>query len=122
MAACVLSPVKTEAQILHNSMLEEDPNDNSATNEEEKIKPRWGPYHKGAKELASLYSRGEQECRGEGRPRHRGGRLRYIAIFMTILLPWCVCGAVTLCGSLVLPCLRCTYVVEALKEVKRGEM
>lgn len=59
MAACVLSPVKTEAQILHNSMLEEDPNDNSATNEEEKIKPRWGPYHKGAKELASLYSRGE---------------------------------------------------------------
>ncbi|MPC63486.1 hypothetical protein E2C01_057585 [Portunus trituberculatus] len=40
-------------------MLEEDPNDNSATNEEEKIKPRWGPYHKGAKELASLYSRGE---------------------------------------------------------------
>ena len=60
MAACVLSPVKTEAQILHNSMLEEDPNDNSATNEEEKIKPRWGPYHKGAKELASLYSTGER--------------------------------------------------------------
>ncbi|KAK8378474.1 hypothetical protein O3P69_011172 [Scylla paramamosain] len=60
MAACVLSPVKTEAQILHNSMLEEDPNDNSATNEEEKIKPRWGPYHKGAKELASLYSRGKR--------------------------------------------------------------
>lgn len=59
MATSVLSPVKTEAQIINNSMLEEDPNDNSATNEEEKIKPRWGPYHKGAKELASLYSRGK---------------------------------------------------------------
>ncbi|KAK4304037.1 hypothetical protein Pmani_023986 [Petrolisthes manimaculis] len=60
MAASVLSPVKTEAQIINNSMLEEDPNDNSATNEEEKIKPRWGPYHKGAKELAGLYSRGKR--------------------------------------------------------------
>ncbi|KAK3860647.1 hypothetical protein Pcinc_033312 [Petrolisthes cinctipes] len=60
MAASVLSAVKTEAQIINNSMLEEDPNDNSATNEEEKIKPRWGPYHKGAKELAGLYSRGKR--------------------------------------------------------------
>ncbi|ROT75362.1 hypothetical protein C7M84_006093, partial [Penaeus vannamei] len=57
MATSVLSPVKTEDQILQDSMLEDDPNDNSATNEEEKTKPRWGPYHKGAKELASLYSK-----------------------------------------------------------------
>lgn len=61
MATSVLSPVKTEDQILQDSMLEDDPNDNSATNEEEKTKPRWGPYHKGAKELASLYSKGESE-------------------------------------------------------------
>lgn len=61
MATSVLPPVKTDDQILHNSMLEDDPNDNSATNEEEKTKPRWGPYHKGAKELAGLYSRGESQ-------------------------------------------------------------
>ncbi|XP_063585997.1 plasmanylethanolamine desaturase 1-like [Penaeus indicus] len=60
MATSVLSPVKTEDQILQDSMLEDDPNDNSATNEEEKTKPRWGPYHKGAKELASLYSKGKR--------------------------------------------------------------
>ncbi|XP_076068458.1 plasmanylethanolamine desaturase Kua [Oratosquilla oratoria] len=57
MAASVLSPVKTEEEILNHSMLEDDPNDNSATNEEEKTKPRWGPNHKGAMELASLYSK-----------------------------------------------------------------
>ena len=59
MAVTVLAPMKTEEQIFSNSMLEDDPNDNNATNEEEKTKPRWGPNHKGAKELASLYSRGE---------------------------------------------------------------
>ncbi|KAJ9583268.1 hypothetical protein L9F63_022401 [Diploptera punctata] len=46
------------------SMLEDDPNANSAVTHEEKIKPRWGPHHKGAQELANLYSRGKrtQEC------------------------------------------------------------
>lgn len=33
-----------------NAMLEDDPNSNSG--------PRWGPNHKGAKELQALYSRG----------------------------------------------------------------
>lgn len=56
----MLSPVKTEDQILQHSMLEDDPNYNSATNEEEKTKPRWGPNHKGAMELAGLYSKGER--------------------------------------------------------------
>ena len=54
----LIAPVITEEQIFHNSMLEDDPNDNSATNEEQKTKPRWGPNHKGAQELASLYSKG----------------------------------------------------------------
>ena len=49
-----------EQCLLSKSMLEDDPNSNSATNEEEKIKPRWGPSHKGAQELAGLYSRGKQ--------------------------------------------------------------
>ncbi|XP_018010972.1 plasmanylethanolamine desaturase [Hyalella azteca] len=49
-----------EECLFSNSMLEDDPNDNSATNEEEKIKPRWGPGHKGAQELAGLYSRGKR--------------------------------------------------------------
>ena len=48
----------TEQCILSNSMIEDDPNDNSATNEEEKTNPRWGPSHKGAQELQRLYSRG----------------------------------------------------------------
>ena len=62
MVASVLAPVDTEEQIYSllssNSMLEDDPNDNNATNEEEKTKPRWGPNHKGARELAGLYSTG----------------------------------------------------------------
>lgn len=53
--ACVVAtkflaaPVKTQRQIYENSMLEDDPNANSI---------RWGPNHKGAQELASLYSSG----------------------------------------------------------------
>lgn len=58
MATKFLQPVKTDQQIYENSMLEDDPNSNSAVTHEEKIKPRWGPYHKGAQELAKLYSRG----------------------------------------------------------------
>lgn len=58
---CVLqAPVKTDQQILENSMLEDDPNANSElkacrVNENH---PRWGPQHKGAQELANLYSPG----------------------------------------------------------------
>jgi ubiquitin-conjugating enzyme E2 variant len=58
MASNFLAPVKTDQQIYENSMLEDDPNANSAVTHEEKIKPRWGPHHKGAQELANLYSRG----------------------------------------------------------------
>lgn len=60
-------PVKTDQQILENSMLEDDPNSNcqlttttaasDCTNDGKSV-PRWGPQHKGAKELANLYSPG----------------------------------------------------------------
>uniref|UniRef100_A0A1B6JK45 Lipid desaturase domain-containing protein n=1 Tax=Homalodisca liturata TaxID=320908 RepID=A0A1B6JK45_9HEMI len=64
MAVSFLSPVKSEQEILHNSMLEDDPNANSSVSPEETLSPRWGPTHKGAQELANLYSRGKriQEC------------------------------------------------------------
>lgn len=58
MATKILAPVKTERQIYENSMLEDDPNANCAVKEEEKERPRWGPQHKGAQELANLYSSG----------------------------------------------------------------
>lgn len=59
MATTFLSPVKTDQQILQNSMLEDDPNANSSVSPEETLSPRWGPTHKGAQELANLYSRGK---------------------------------------------------------------
>lgn len=64
MATNLLAPVKTEQEILENSMLEDDPNANCAivTNsitQQEQIGPRWGPQHKGAQELANLYSKGK---------------------------------------------------------------
>lgn len=64
MASNFLTPVKTDEEILHNSMLEDDPNANSSVIPEETVSPRWGPHHKGAQELANLYSRGKriQEC------------------------------------------------------------
>ncbi|XP_025831487.1 transmembrane protein 189 [Agrilus planipennis] len=64
MANKILAPVKTEQQILENSMLEDDPNANCAVTQEEKMRPRWGPQHKGAQELANLYTTGKrtQEC------------------------------------------------------------
>lgn len=66
MATNFLAPVKTERQIYENSMLEDDPNANSVvpTSIEDRIVPRWGPNHKGAQELANLYSTGKrtQEC------------------------------------------------------------
>lgn len=44
-------------------MLEDDPNANSEINNtnlnREKTQPRWGPQHKGAQELANLYSSGK---------------------------------------------------------------
>lgn len=62
MATKILAPVKTEQDILENSMLEDDPNANSAsTPPKGKTKPRWGPQHKGAQELANLYSTGNLE-------------------------------------------------------------
>jgi ubiquitin-conjugating enzyme E2 variant len=67
MASNFLAPVKTDQQIYENSMLEDDPNANSAVTHEEKIKPRWGPHHKGAQELANLYSRGKIDTQFESR-------------------------------------------------------
>lgn len=57
----ILAPVKTEQQILENSMLEDDPNANCAVSAVDKVElqPRWGPQHKGAQELANLYSSGK---------------------------------------------------------------
>lgn len=57
-ASTILAPVKTERDIRENSMLEDDPNANCAVTQEEKERPRWGPQHKGAQELANLYSAG----------------------------------------------------------------
>ncbi|XP_050501980.1 plasmanylethanolamine desaturase isoform X1 [Diabrotica virgifera virgifera] len=61
-ATNLLAPVKTEQQILENSMLEDDPNANCAVAAvpKEKSGPRWGPQHKGAQELANLYSKGKR--------------------------------------------------------------
>uniref|UniRef100_A0A1B0D5X9 Uncharacterized protein n=1 Tax=Phlebotomus papatasi TaxID=29031 RepID=A0A1B0D5X9_PHLPP len=51
------TPIKTEQDILEKSMPEDDPNSNSEVNIVELKKgPRWGPQHKGAQELANLYS------------------------------------------------------------------
>jgi ubiquitin-conjugating enzyme E2 variant len=48
---------KTDREILHNSMLEDDPNSNTQITEGD-ARPRWGPQHAGAKELASQYTFG----------------------------------------------------------------
>ncbi|XP_023020799.1 plasmanylethanolamine desaturase Kua [Leptinotarsa decemlineata] len=64
MATNLLAPVKTEQQIRLNSMLEDDPNANCDVAPKKRLGPRWGPQHKGAQELANLYSTGKrtQEC------------------------------------------------------------
>jgi plasmanylethanolamine desaturase len=55
------TPVKTDKQILEHSMLEDDPNGNFELKKPKPVvqRPRWGPQHKGAQELARLYSKGE---------------------------------------------------------------
>lgn len=55
--------MKTERQILENSMLEDDPNANTETTKSDNRAkhPRWGPQHKGAQELANLYSPGKNK-------------------------------------------------------------
>lgn len=59
-ATKILAPVKTEQEIFENSMLEDDPNANSTVTRVVVNKPpRWGPQHKGAQELANLYSTGK---------------------------------------------------------------
>jgi ubiquitin-conjugating enzyme E2 variant len=43
-------------------MLEDDPNSNTiAETDQVEKRPRWGPQHKGAQELAKLYSRGKYQ-------------------------------------------------------------
>ena len=49
---------KTDSEIVANSMAEDDPNQNSATGAGE-MKPRWGPQHAGARELAAQYTYGK---------------------------------------------------------------
>lgn len=44
--------------VLRNSMSEHELNSNNQFNQEE-VKPRWGPQHAGAKELASQYTAGK---------------------------------------------------------------
>ncbi|XP_037068122.1 plasmanylethanolamine desaturase-like [Pollicipes pollicipes] len=51
---------KSQNEILRNSMPEGDPNSNTDITKEEENKPRWGPNHKGAKELANLYTSGKR--------------------------------------------------------------
>lgn len=64
MASPVSSAFISDRDTLKHSMLEDDPNCNSSLSSElEDFKnPRWGPAHKGAQELAQLYSRGNFFC------------------------------------------------------------
>lgn len=52
--------VKSATEIIANSMTEEDPNKNIQYSEvQSTTRPRWGPEHAGAKELASKYTAGK---------------------------------------------------------------
>uniref|UniRef100_A0A1B0FN61 Lipid desaturase domain-containing protein n=1 Tax=Glossina morsitans morsitans TaxID=37546 RepID=A0A1B0FN61_GLOMM len=57
-----IMPLKSDREILENSMHEDDPNCNSSLEPGfiEKTAPRWGPQNKGAQELANLYSPGKR--------------------------------------------------------------
>jgi len=44
------------------AMAEEEPNQNVPDNGNAEMKPRWGPQHAGAKELASQYTFGNALC------------------------------------------------------------
>lgn len=59
MATTLLAPVKTEREILEHSMSEDDPNANTQLPSIIGKQPRWGPRHRGAQELAELYSPGK---------------------------------------------------------------
>lgn len=52
--------MKKDAEILHHSMAEDDPNQNKPIDGSSELKPRWGPQHAGAQVLASQYTRGKQ--------------------------------------------------------------
>ncbi|BFZ12986.1 hypothetical protein BsWGS_16025 [Bradybaena similaris] len=53
--------VKSATEIIANSMTEEDPNKNIQYSEgQSTARPRWGPEHAGAKELASKYTAGKR--------------------------------------------------------------
>ncbi|KOB72882.1 Uncharacterized protein OBRU01_11630, partial [Operophtera brumata] len=60
MATTLLAPVKTERQIMEHSMYEDDSNANTQLPSEVGKQPRWGPRHRGAQELAKLYSPGKR--------------------------------------------------------------
>lgn len=60
MATTLLAPVKTEREILEHSMSEDDPNANTQLPSVVGKQPRWGPRHRGAQELAELYSPGKR--------------------------------------------------------------
>ena len=53
-----MGPLKDENTILHNSMAEDDENQNGPSDNKTGV-PRWGPQHKGAQELAAQYTWGE---------------------------------------------------------------
>lgn len=60
MATTFLAPVKSERDIREHSMTEDDPNANTQPLTEVGAVPRWGPRHRGAQELAELYSPGKR--------------------------------------------------------------
>lgn len=80
MATNFLAPVKSEQDILQNSMQEDDPNANSSVLPEETLTPRWGPNHRGAQELANLYSRGNLNFL------HRHNSMHLVALSKTAYL------------------------------------
>ncbi|VVC92937.1 unnamed protein product, partial [Leptidea sinapis] len=60
MATTLLAPIKTQKEILEHSMTEDDPNANTQLLTDIDQKLRWGPRHRGALELAELYSPGKR--------------------------------------------------------------